>query len=81
MTKPMKMGEALDSPDLKQVKDIINDVIKKPILTPTQQFNEDLKKKQIEVAKQVKDLLDKEGFEMQVAQTIIVVPKRDYGKK
>lgn len=55
--------------------------MKTPILTPTQQFNEDLKKKQIDVAKQVKDLLDREGFEMQVAQTIIVVPKQDYGKK
>ena len=50
--------------------------MKKPILTPEQTQIKELREKQAKTAKEVQAVLDKNGMTMQVAQTMIIVPKK-----
>ena len=48
----------------------------KPILIPEQTQVKELREKQAKTAKEVQEVLDKHGMTMQVAQTMIIIPKK-----
>jgi hypothetical protein len=47
-----------------------------PILTPEQELRKRIEEKRQRVALEIQTIMDKEGMEFKVAQTIIVVPKQ-----